>query len=424
MTSSYCKNPNYMKIIKHISVFCILLVVQCIAFGQSQPSNTINPDDKWVLQDIYSDEFNASTIDWNKWSKTANLPNTNAWKWNNDTNVQSINFEGEQAVAITMRHNENNTPVDNTYFNSGCLQNTTELPAGFVGYVEARIYGADINSSLASSLDSRRGVCPAFWLYSKFYDNKPIGEAVYTEIDVVELQQFDFDPLAPAGERQDLITDAESNLHLVLKSNSGRDWFRAKQPKARDNQLNKYKLPGAFDPTQGWHTYACEITPTQLHFFVDGVKVGRSLNNTYWSDNPLQVIVSLGLRVPFVEFRDNRFQPINPETNDRALKNLGEIPVSMYLDYVRVWKKDNELGLNEVEKPISLYPNPTNLALNIDTNVNSKISIYNLNGQEVLSTQNKNSKSLNIDVSHLLAGLYLVQIENNNQIIREKLIIN
>ncbi|WP_282121645.1 T9SS type A sorting domain-containing protein [Algibacter mikhailovii] len=407
-----------MKTTNSFLTICFFSIFIANSFGQVLPLKTSNPDDTWTLQESFSDEFNNSEIDWTKWSKTANLPNVSAWKWNNDTNVTPTMHEGEQAAAITMRHNTDNIPVSGTYFNSGCLQNVSQLPAGFVGYVEARIYGADINSDLATSLDRRRGVCPAFWLYSKFYDSKPIGEPVYTEIDVVELQQFDWD--AQLG--QDYITDAESNLHLVLKSNSGRQWFRPKQPDARDNQLNKYELPGAFDPTQGWHTYACEITPTQLHFYVDGIKVGRSLNNTYWSENPLQVIVSLGLRVPFVSFSNNRFQPVNPVTNDRANKNLGEIPTSMYLDYIRVWEKDNTLSVKDVQTAFTMYPNPTDGILYIDTKEEAKVTIYSTNGQQVF-TADKYSASQNIDLSHLHAGLYIVQVENNNRILREKLII-
>lgn len=407
-----------------INIFSILLSVSTIVSGfcQPEPITTIDSNDTWTFQETYSDEFNSNAIDWSKWSKTANLPNVSAWKWNNDTNVEAVTFQGEQAAAITMRHNENNITVDGTYFNSGCLQNITELPTDFVGYVEARIHGADINSSLATALDRRRGVCPAFWLYSKFYDSKPIGEAVYTEIDVVELQQFDFDALAPPGQRQDYITDAESNLHLVLQSSSGRQWFRPKQPDARDNQLNKYELPGAFDPTQGWHTYACEITPTQLHFFVDGVKVGKSLNNTYWSDNPLQIIVSLGLRVPFVTFSNNSFQPVNPVTNDRANKNLGEIPVSMHLDYVRVWSKNGALSTIDFNKKLKFYPNPSNGIINIDVQEEMKLTIFNATGQKVYNTVISNSNKT-LDLSHLKSGLYFMEASSNSALMRQKFLM-
>ncbi|WP_168796678.1 T9SS type A sorting domain-containing protein [Cognatitamlana onchidii] len=398
------------------------LFISTWVYGQFNPIATIDPNDTWQYEQTYSDEFNSNTIDWSKWSKTTNLPNVSAWKWNNDTNVTPGTFEGENAVEITMRHNENNIPVDGTYFNSGCMQNTTQLPAEFIGYVEARIYGAFILSREATVLDRRRGVCPAFWLYSDFYDNKPIGEAVYTEIDVVELQQFDYDALAPPGERQDDIHDAESNLHLVLNSSSGREWFRPKQPNARDEQLNKYELPGRFDPALGWHTYACEITPTELHFFVDGIKVGRTLNNTYWSDNPLKVIVSLGLRVPFVTFSDNRFQPLDPVTNDRASKNLGEIPTSMYLDYVRVWSKST-LSLDDKSKStFKIYPNPSNGFITIKGKENMELSIYNTTGQMVYKTTYSPSNN-QIDLSNLKSGVYIIEGKADSSIFRTKLII-
>ncbi|MDO6852619.1 T9SS type A sorting domain-containing protein [Cellulophaga lytica] len=337
-----------LKIMKPKKVFLSFLLAFICLLGYSQKPNgqTSNPNDNFKLLNDFSDEFNTGNINWSKWSRTANLPNTKAWKWDNNANAKPVNYKGERSVELTMRQNANNARDGITYFKSGCLQTIKQLPKNFVGYVESRIYGAEINSPKATGLDKYRGVCPSFWLYSKFFDNKPIGEAVYTEIDVVELQQFDFDPNGPVGHQQDLITDAESNLHLVKKASFGRDWFRPKQPKARAAQLNKYELPGKFDPTKGWHTYGCEITPTKLYFYVDGKRVGKALNNTYWSDNPMYVIASLGLRVPFVAFQGNVFEPVNPEVNPRAKKNIDEMPVSMHVDYIRVWEKNGAGGNN------------------------------------------------------------------------------
>ncbi len=318
------------------------LIVICSQINAQdlEPKNTVNKEYSWNLLEDFSDEFNGSSIDWLKWSKNKSLPNTNAWKWNNDSNVTISDFEGENSAALTMKQNARNKEDNGTYFKSGCLQSQKQLPVNFEGYVEARIFGSDINAKEAHGLNKRRGVCPSFWLYSKFYENKDVGEAIYTEIDVVELQQFDYDGNAPEGkDNQDFITDAESNLHLIKKTDSGREWYRPKQPKARDSQLNKYELPGKFDPSKGWHTYGCEITADKLHFFVDGIKVGKSMDNTYWSSNPMHVIASLGLRVPFVAFSNNRFQAVNPKKNDRAKKNIKAMPVSMYVDYIRVWEK-------------------------------------------------------------------------------------
>ncbi|WP_165605803.1 T9SS type A sorting domain-containing protein [Flavivirga aquatica] len=409
-----------------IKIILILIANFTFYNGIAQTPNgtTSNPNDKWNLMPAFSDEFNASNIDWSKWSKTQNLPNTKAWKWNNDTNVTITSFKSQSAAQITIRQNANNIPANNTYFNSGCLQTIQQLPKNFVGYVEAKIHGSDINASQAADLDKRRGVCPSFWLYSKFFDSKPIGETVYAEIDVVELQQFDYDVNAPAGiEKQDLIDDAESNLHLVKKASFGRDWFRPKQAKARDNQLNKYNL--GFDPTQNWHTYGCEITPTKLYFYVDGIRVGKVLNNTNWSDNPMYVIASLGLRVPFVSFLGNVFNAINPETNSRAQKSLSEMPTSMYVDYIRVWKKDGTDNNNGGNNNVSVTPNPANNFVTITAPSKSKITITSItSGQTVKRGKANKSNELRLRVSDLDSGLYNIKVDNQGEITNLKLAIN
>lgn len=404
-----CTKSKIMKTKKFY--LSLLFALVCLMInGQKPNGQTSDSSDNFKLLEEFSDEFNSSNIDWEKWSRTANLPNTKAWKWNNNENAKAVTFEGEKAISLTMRQNANNQRDGITYFKSGCLQSVKQLSKNFVGYVEARIYGANINSEQATNLDKRRGVCPSFWLYSKFYDNVPIGKAVYTEIDVVELQQFDFDPNGPTGHQQDLIHDAESNLHLVKKASFGRDWFRPKQPKARDTQLNKYELPGKFDPSQGWHTYGCEITPEKLYFYVDGIKVGRELRNTYWSDNPLYVIASLGLRVPFVEFQGNSFEPINPETNERAKKNLAEMPVSMYVDYIRVWKKDNVIeDTNNVITSALVFPNPADEVVNIVASKGDFIRIINPVGRTVRTVKVKKDITT-INIALLSPGVYTVTI--------------
>ena len=415
-------------------ILSVIILMSCCVQAQVPNGTTSNSGDNWNLLSNLSDEFNSNSIDWNKWSKSQNLPNTKAWKWNNNENVKAVSYNNEKAAEIVLRQNENNKVDGITYFNSGCLQAVNQLPKNFIGYVETRMYGADINAPNASSLDKRRGVCPAFWLYSNFYNNKPTGEAVYTEIDVVELQQFDYDVNAPAGtSKQDYIDDAESNLHLVKKTNSGKEWYRPKEPKARGEQLNKYHL--GFDPTQGWHTYGCEITPTKLYFYVDGVRVGKVLNNTYWSTNPLSIIASLGLRVPFVNFSNNVFNPINPETNERASKSLSVLPVSMYVDYIRVWKKSTNKNnvdrvvselevLDNNDSNVTLVPNPTSNFVVIKAPFRSRVLVFNTNGIKVKSGKLNNSGELKLRVSDLTNGIYNVRIVTNGDVVDKKLVVN
>lgn len=279
--------------------------------GQS-PAKTSNPSDTWEIRWSASDEFNASTPDWAKWIKTGNLPNTTAWKWDNANNVTIENGVAE----LTMSHNPNNASDGGTYFKSGILKSYNTFT---YGYYEARIKGAPFPGS---------GVCPSFWLFSNFDYSVAEGKTVYSEIDIVELQQYDW-----YEGHQDDVRDMDLNLHAVVKQNGAGVWRRPKQhPEA---QLNKWRAP--WDPRNDFHIYGCEVNENEIIWYVDGVEVGRK-PNTYWY-RPMNVTLSLGLRKPFVEFYNNRNNAVNPVTDPQANAVLSSIPTSMYVDYVRVWEK-------------------------------------------------------------------------------------
>ncbi len=56
-----------------------------------------------------------------------------------------------------------------------------------------------------------------------------------------------------------------------------------------------------------------------------------------------------------------------------------------------------------------MYPNPANDVLNINAQSTiNNVSVYNLLGQEVLSTS-PNEMQLSIDVNSLNAGIYIVK---------------
>ena len=67
---------------------------------------------------------------------------------------------------------------------------------------------------------------------------------------------------------------------------------------------------------------------------------------------------------------------------------------------------------NDNTKQYSLLPNPVDNYLSIKTpeNQNHKITIYQINGKEIYKTES--DKNLNIDVSFLKSGVYLIKIES------------
>ena len=82
-------------------------------------------------------------------------------------------------------------------------------------------------------------------------------------------------------------------------------------------------------------------------------------------------------------------------------------------------------AINEViDASTEIYPNPTKNSLNIVSyavGINT-VSIYNLNGQEVLNTK-VNANQIKLNTSNLANGVYIIDIKSNNTSIKRKLII-
>lgn len=73
-------------------------------------------------------------------------------------------------------------------------------------------------------------------------------------------------------------------------------------------------------------------------------------------------------------------------------------------------------------KNINIYPNPSNGIINISNAENSKITVFNILGETVVSA--KNNKSIaKIDVSNLAEGTYIVKIVSNNNTTTKRIYI-
>ena len=94
---------------------------------------------------------------------------------------------------------------------------------------------------------------------------------------------------------------------------------------------------------------------------------------------------------------------------------LGEIPLGetaeLWVDEFKI-EDMTILGVNTPKiEDVKIYPNPTvdHLFIKVKNKVNNVI-IYDIRGIKVL-----NSQQLNLDVSSLSKGLYIVEIETVNQ---------
>ncbi|QDT86902.1 Kappa-carrageenase precursor [Gimesia chilikensis] len=301
-------NGNPGQIMSRFSLFVPLVLIMCSTAPGQQPIASSNSDANWQIRWSVSDEFSGGEPDWKKWVKTLGLPETSSWNWNNGENIEITDGKAK----ITLRH----SPQDGRFFSSGILKSYRTFK---YGYFEARIRGVDWDES---------GACPAFWLYSGFDDKVGEGETIYCEIDVAELQQLDW-----FQGHQDDSKDIDLNLHCVVKQDGKRQWRRPKN--FSKQQLKKWRAP--WHPGKEFHIYGCEVNRDEIIWYVDGTEVSRK-PNTNWH-GAKHVAVSLGLRKPFVTFQNNRNIPVDPEKTAETKSRLSEFPVSMLVDYVRVWER-------------------------------------------------------------------------------------
>lgn len=111
---------------------------------------------------------------------------------------------------------------------------------------------------------------------------------------------------------------------------------------------------------------------------------------------------------------------------DESGKNL-IVGSSSNTPYVKVYTTDVILSSEELNKivDVEIFPNPTGDFVSISSNKEiSEASLFNVIGEQVLKLQSAFSKTLNINVSHLAAGVYTVVIETEEESIYRKIVVN
>lgn len=207
-----------------------------------------HPDGNWVLQDQYSDEFNQSSLDLNKWHKHSG---GGKWTWDPD-NV----WVSDGVLHIRMRYEQHQRNGETFHYKSGMVTVGKDDPIRY-GYFEARIKAAPLHP----------GVSDAFWIYF-------IEPSLWTEIDIIELTE--------RSNPSVMCTNTHVFRHSALTD-------------ALHEQRCNYTAP--FDPRDGFHTYGVEWNEKEIKWYIDG-KLAASRTNDYWHQ-PLKIAVSLGVRGPY-----------------------------------------------------------------------------------------------------------------------------
>jgi len=83
------------------------------------------------------------------------------------------------------------------------------------------------------------------------------------------------------------------------------------------------------------------------------------------------------------------------------------------------------LGLNdnELNKGLSIYPNPSSnmVTVNSKTDLLTSISVFDINGKQILDINTVNAETKTLDISNFSNGIYFMTINNE---VTKKLIKN
>jgi kappa-carrageenase len=265
----------------------------------------------WQYVAEHSDEFSSEKVDRQKWN--IDPQDFGVWSW-----VPGNVLQKDGSLHLQMVHKEHQRDKQTFHYTSGMARNDKTIT---YGYFEARVKGCS----------RYPGASPAFWLYSIGPQNRfqaKDGETVaYSEIDVMELQQSEFDF---ETKNHFPVTRIDCNLHATLLKDEKRHWVR---PNNRPD-LCRNHYDSDWDPREDYHVYGVQNSRDWIVWYIDGKDVARKPNYSWHL--PMHVTLSLGLRYPFVAYKNGERVTV-PE------RSTGDgFPTHMSVDYVRVWQRPED----------------------------------------------------------------------------------
>lgn len=274
----------------------------------------LNPEE-WELDENLTDHFDAADVNTEIWNKDPN--DWGPWSWEPDNAYQE-----EGSLNLRMRYEEHSARNMDMFYKMGMIRSLDTIS---YGYVEAKMKGIEVYPAAS----------PAFWLYSLGYEldewglrDMEEGTVRYSEIDMVEMQQGNYNP-----ETDDRfgVERTDHNLHMAIVENGEtvRRW------PGEFPEIQKLEYDAPFDPRNEFHTYGADITPEKITFYIDGYPIGEKAN-LYWH-LPMHITLSLGLRYPHVTWNNC------PNGLDRcpvpeAATEEG-FPATAQVDWVRCYRR-------------------------------------------------------------------------------------
>jgi len=303
---------------------------------------------------VYSDEFDGTTLDLNKWNiQVGYAANQEKEYYTDGTN--NIRVENGNLIITAKKENY----VADRNYSSGRIYSKSK---GYIKYgkVEARI-----------SVPSGAGTWPAFWMMpqSSVYGSWPKSG----EIDIME----------HIGSNPTMTSHA---VHTALKNGSiGNNWFTKVY---KDSMENKF------------HIYSIEWDQDQILFFIDNIQTATLYRNftdtsTGWPfDQEFYVILNLAIG-----------GTMGGTINDAIFNN----PVELKVDYVRLYQLNT--AVDELQDThIQVYPTHFSDEINIKADYPNNIKLFNTLGKIVYEKEIKGNETIN--ATNIPRGIYLLKTDN------------
>jgi beta-glucanase (GH16 family) len=151
-----------------------------------------------------------------------------------------------------------------------------------------------------------------------------------------------------------------------------------------------------------FHTYSVIWKEDTITWYVDEIELFSLNPSSYWS-------IPSQSAWPFNA--NEWYLMINLAITQSGPNSNTVFPNQMEIDYVRVYQENltNSINIDDKNKYI-VFPNPANDVLTIQSKNVSRIKIFNIHGNIVLSKNVNNNKK--VDISILKKGMYLVELED------------
>lgn len=267
--------------------------------ANAQPS----PDYKLV----FADEFDGPEIDGNTWWQD-DCSVFGEWSGNEHPSVSlKENVVVENGVANIIVKNENHTCIHTS--SPRKEEHSKEYTTGQIISAATFRYGY---FEIRARVPKGNGFIPAYWFHSS-HNNKS-----YQEIDVFEFCGCDC---------------SEFQAGIYFETDHNDVVFDRPQHKSKDIAVD--------DACQNFHTYGVEWTPEKVLIFLDGKLA------TLWDNENIHghmnIILGIGIN-----------GGLSCEKNGKSCRSNSStvFPAAFEIDYVRVYKKENEavyfIGENEI----------------------------------------------------------------------------